>query len=119
MRQRLSLLWLPLVAALLARSFVPSAGTSADRGSRIASVPLDASETALNSALPVMRLGLALHPRSPIDRQRLLATPLPALSPQQGADLPRVRLYAGTAPGPQAGTARHFPLFPTGPPSHS
>ena len=66
------------------------------------------------------KLKPALMPGSPTDRQTApLGGPLRAC-----ATLPRFTVLQLTAhpprsAAPSAGQARHFPLFPTGPPSHA
>jgi len=66
------------------------------------------------------KLNPALVPGSPTDRQTApLGGPLRAC-----ATLPRFTILPLTAHPPRsaarpAGQARHFPLFPTGPPSHA
>jgi hypothetical protein len=74
---------------------------------------------AVGYALPVARFQAALHHRSPIDRHG--PSLCSALPPR--AESPSFTDRLGSTPPERqpaslAGTARHFPLFPTGPPLH-
>jgi hypothetical protein len=79
----------------------------------------DSPASAVGYALPVARFPAALHHRSPIDRHGLSLCS--ALPPR--AESPSFTDRLGSTPserqpGSLLGSARHFPLFPTGPPLH-
>ena len=117
MRRRLPLTWVPLLAALLAGPLarpLPQRWSAAGSGLRGIE-----SSSDFDRALPAARVQPALHLRLPGERQ---PGQLWSLHPAPGHGvIPRARLRTPALErdlGPPADSARHFPLFPTGPPSH-
>lgn len=118
MRRRLPLMWIPLLSALVAGPLAEPAPRELWSAAEDMLRGIESS-SAVGYALPVARLQPALHPRFSGDRQIGQFWSLdPARRPSW---IPRPRLRAlilKTDIGPLADSARHFPLFPTGPPSH-
>lgn len=107
---------IPLLAALLA-------GPLAQRSPAVWSAEtvfrgIDSPAVADSFALPTGRLQPVLYHRSPVDRQG--DRPWFFLTPSPLAGVFAVQILgppSGPCSGPLAESARHFPLFPTGPPS--
>ena len=112
MRRPLTLFWIPLLASLLGRSLPEPASALSDRTSVQG---LEAPVAA--SSLPVLRWQRVLHPRGPLDRYG--QSGYPALADQRDAIAlpPIVQLNRPHGWTPGGRSARHFPLFPTGPPT--
>ena len=117
MPRRFSALWIPLLAALLAGPLVqrwPDWTSSTSVGQVVVSGP------PAKAVLPSSRLQLVLpHFLSTVDRQG--ASSGPALPAENQALVLSQEITASPANrlgGPLAESARHFPLFPTGPPSN-
>lgn len=119
MHHRLSLTWIPLLTALLAGPLaepVPKELWSVTEA-RLRGIE---SSSAVDCPLPVARFQKALHPRSPGDRQVGQFWSIdPARRESRIPDPTLQALVLKADIGPLTDSARHFPLFPTGPPSHS
>jgi hypothetical protein len=108
----MTFLWIPLLIGLLGRGLPVPTGALSDRRSI---QTLDAA--AVSSPLPVLRWQRALHQRGPLDRsgQPVL---LALIARWDGLAAPAfVRLLRQRNFSPAGSSARHFPRFPTGPPS--
>ncbi|HEX5574590.1 MAG TPA: hypothetical protein VFX42_01850 [Gemmatimonadales bacterium] len=117
MNRRFPGLWIPLLAALVATSLLQRSPSAWTRETILGSV--DAAP-AVGFTLPGARLQAALQPRAPIDRHPGQPWALLAAGVTSGIAAPhRHRVSAETLPGLLSKTARHYPLFPTGPPSYS
>ena len=115
MNRRLNLLWIPLLAALLTG---PMGWRPPVWAPESVIRHTDTSPAVAGLVPPVVRLQLARQGSAPADRHGGLSWP--SLPGPAGAvfiahlrDVPPRALAASFAE-----TARHFPLFPTGPPSH-
>jgi len=116
MPRRCSALWISLLAALLAGSFVQRSAPAWTPEARLGRADAVNSDKAV---LPFARLNPAPHFRSPSDRQSGPADQaLPPREPERCALRRVIGLPADLLGAPVAKSARHFPLFPTGPPSH-
>lgn len=114
MSRRLHLLWIPLLAALLGgpmgqRPPVRAPGSVAENTEREPGVGRLVSATRLQLARPVA---------APTERHGGPSSPgLPTMASTAVVTVLRYVIPPALA-SPLAETARHFPLFPTGPPSH-
>lgn len=115
MRCTLPQIWGPLLAVLLAGPLIQR---SPSWGVVVGGVDVSSGPT--KAVLPSARLQRTLLFRAPLDRQGLLLGPaLGVENPGRVASAWVIVSLADQAAAPRADTARHFPLFPTGPPSHS
>lgn len=112
MLRPLTLFWIPLLVSLLGRSLPEPAGALSGWTSV---QELEAPVAA--SSLPALRWQRVLHPRGPLDRYG--QSGLLALTDQRdGIALPPiVQRNRPQGWSPWGGSARPFPLFPTGPPT--
>jgi hypothetical protein len=117
MNRRLSALWIPLLAVLLARPPVPQWPQAWSPETAVAHAGLLA--TPAKAVLPGIRLQRAFPFRSPTDRQGSLLGAVVPLRHATGTGISQVivRITQSLSATP-AESARHYPLFPTGPPSH-
>ena len=114
MPRRISSFWIPLLAALLAGPLVQPSSFLWTARARLGRVRL--SDTPVKAILPSARLQPALQLRSPIERHGPLGTAPPPDGSARVAFQPVIAAPAGFLSPPLAKSARHFPLFPTGPP---
>jgi hypothetical protein len=116
MQRRLCAWWIPVLAVLLAGPMLqPLLGWSR-------AVPLGRTEisgAAVEAVLPSARLQPGLHVRSsPLERQGIRFAGAPgADEPVEIASAPVIVQPIDRFHTLPADSARHFPLFPTGPPS--
>lgn len=124
MRHHFLILRIPLLAGLLAGPVVAPLGRLWSESTVLPAVqslpPASAPSSAVHRALPVARAQLVLHPRSPVGRGD--SPPWSALPARTAWRIFIAQLLHSPAQrdcNPLTGSARHFPVFPTGPPSHS
>jgi hypothetical protein len=115
MNHRVHLLWIQLLAAVFAGPIgVPRPAWAPD--SALGTIEASGSDVGL--VRPSIRLQQVCRLPSPVNRHGGQPSPgLPATVTTTVVPLARETLPAA-ASGPFAETARHFPLFPIGPPSH-
>lgn len=119
MRRQSPTLWISVLAAILAGPMVRQTaaelwpGEAGLRG-------VDSPTTAVGLGLPAARFQKALHPRLSYGWQGDRVWLHPSPGPEAWL-IPFGPLHASSEryPDPLTESARHFPLFPTGPPSHS
>jgi hypothetical protein len=81
---------------------------------------VDSGAAAAGYALPVARFEPALQQRSPIDRHGApFSLPLPSHAEWRSLGRATGSVPQPPEPAPLLSAARHFPLFPTGPPRQS